>query len=526
MPTRRQFLEGLGTIGSASLVYEAMAGLGLIAVPSPQPAFDLRGSSHAPGVRVAVLGAGLAGLAIAYELRKLGYDCQVLEARPRPGGRVYTVRRGAVSEEDGPTQVCAFDEGLYFNPGAMRIPHHHNTTLQYCRELQVPVEPFCINCDSAFLFQENSPRLARQRIRIRDARADVGGYIAELLTKAISEESLNAPLTSMDRENLLQYLKQLGALSDKAEYTRSGERGYDVPPGAADQEGQRAAPFGLSDLLGSKVALYLNAEYDYQPTMLQVAGGMDRLPAAFAAHLKDAILYRAAVREIRQNERGVTIVYGDRGGKLRTLDADYCACTLPLPVLAELKADFSSAFKWAVGEVKYAAAGKMGLQFRRRFWEEDEGIYGGITRTDQEIAQIVYPSHGFHSRKGIVLGYYIMGGDNGRKMGDRTPAERQAAALEQGARIHRQYTTEFENGFSVAWHRMRWSKGSWATYSDNLRNDAYPLLIEPQGRVYLAGDHVSYVNAWMQGALESGRHVAKQIHLRALQEVRPEARAR
>jgi monoamine oxidase len=114
-----------------------------------------------------------------------------------------------------------------------------------------------------------------------------------------------------------------------------------------------------------------------------------------------------------------------------------------------------------------------------------------------------------------------MGGDNGKKMGDRSPAERQAAALEQGARIHPQYHTEFENAFSVAWHRMPWNKGSWATFAGNLRSDAYPLLIEPQGRVYLAGDHASNVNAWMQGALESGRYVATRIHARAVKELRP-----
>src|SRR5439155_5946801 len=116
----------------------------------------------------------------------------------------------------------------------------------YCRELHVPVEPFCINCDSAFLFQQKAPRLAAQRIRIRDARADVDGYIAELLTKAISEDALNAPLTSSDRENLLEYLRRLGALGDNAAYQGSDERGFEVPPGAADAEGKRGAPYGLS----------------------------------------------------------------------------------------------------------------------------------------------------------------------------------------------------------------------------------------------------------------------------------------
>ena len=132
--TRRQFLTRVAAAGSVSLAYEAMTGLGLIAAPQQTP-FDLSG--RVSGVRVVILGAGLAGMTVAYELGKVGYDCRVLEARPRPGGRVFTVRRGTVSEEDGPSETAAFDDGLYLNAGPMRIPYHHQTTLAYCRELQV-----------------------------------------------------------------------------------------------------------------------------------------------------------------------------------------------------------------------------------------------------------------------------------------------------------------------------------------------------------------------------------------------------
>jgi monoamine oxidase len=151
--TRRRFLERLAAAGSVSLAYEAMTGLGLIAAPAQAP-FGLTGKVS--GVRVVILGAGLAGLTVAYELGKVGYDCRVLEARARPGGRAFTVRRGTVSEEDGPGQTAAFDDGLYFNAGPMRISHHHHTTLAYCRELQVPVEVFVPDCESAYLSQTRS----------------------------------------------------------------------------------------------------------------------------------------------------------------------------------------------------------------------------------------------------------------------------------------------------------------------------------------------------------------------------------
>ena len=98
--------------------------------------------------------------------------------------------------------------------------------------------------------------------------------------------------------------------------------------------------------------------------------------------------------------------------------------------------------------MSYDAAGKIGLQFKRRFWEQDDEIYGGRSWTDQEIGQVIYPSHGFDASKGVLVRYYL---DFSGTMRERAPAERQRVAVEQGARIHPQYTTEFETAVSVSW---------------------------------------------------------------------------
>ena len=510
--TRRDLLNRIAAAGGASLVYDAMTGLGLLEAQTRAP-FDLQG--QVDGVRVVVIGAGLAGLTAAYELGKLGYRVQVLEARARPGGRVHTVRRGTVSEEDGPPQTAAFDDGLYFNCGAMRIPYHHATSLHYCRELQVPVEVFAVTSDSTYLFQQKAASLSGKRVRLREARADLDGYVAELLSKAVSENALNEVVTGEDRERLLEYLRSAGALDEARRYRGSSTRGPDEPP--SPDAPTSYTPLSLSDLLGSRMGYYLDAGYPYQPTMVQVVGGTDRLPQAFVARLKDRIVYRASVREIKQTDAGVSVGYADHAGRLRRVDADYCICALPLTILATLDTDFSPELKKTIASVPYSAAGKMGLQFKRRFWEEDDGIFGGSTRTDQEIAQIVYPSTGFLGKKGILVGYYIQG-QAGRPVGERTPAERQALALEQGGRIHPQYATEFETAFSVSWHRVIWNRGSWSSASAETRKQ----LSQPNGRIYLAGDHMN-LNAWMQGAFESGRQVATAIHARAYSGVRRSA---
>ncbi len=493
--TRRRFLTRVAAVGGASLTYEAMTALGLLAAPS-QAAFGLTG--RVKNVGVVILGAGLSGMTAAYELGKAGFDCRVLEARARPGGRVFTVRRGTRSEETGLPQIADFDDGQYFNAGPMRISHHHRATLEYCRELQVATEVFVPDCESAYLAQTRGP-LAGKRIRLREARADFDGYLAELLSKALSPAQLDQPLTNEDRDRVLAYLRGLGALTEDGRYQGSERRGA-------------GAPIALRDLFGGIPGFYVQTDWSSQPTMMQVAGGMDRLPAALATRLGNRITYRAAVREIRQSERGVSVLYADAQGRPQRVEADYCISTIPLPVLAEMAADLSPTVQAAVAAVRYDGAGKIGLQFKRRFWEQDDEIYGGRSWTDQEVGQIIYPSHGFTTTKGILVGYYL---DFRGTMRERPPAEVQRLALEHGARVHPQYPGEFENAFSVTWSRVPWNRGSWRAETSAAAKAVEQLRV-PDGRVYFAGDYMTEMSSWMQGAFESAREVASALHQRTL----------
>jgi monoamine oxidase len=375
--------------------------------------------------------------------------------------------------------------------------------LSYCQELRVPVEVFVADSESAYLYQTRSTTLTGRRIRLREARADFDGYIAELLSKSLSQAQLDQPLTTEDRDRLLSYLRRLGALDQQRQYRGSPRRsGYS----------ERSAPIPLRDLLGANFDFYVGIDWDSQPTMMQVAGGMDRLPAALATRLENRIVYRAAVREIRQGERGVWVIYTDADGQLHRVDADYCVSTIPLPVLSGIQKDLSQPVQSAIAAANYDGAGKIGLQFKRRFWEEDDEIYGGRSWTDQEIGQVIYPSHGFKEGKGVLVGYYL---DFQRTMRERPPAERQRLALEQGARIHPQYMTEFETAFSVSWPRVPWSRGSWRSET-GAALEALAALRQPDGRVHFAGDYMTDMSSWMNGAFESAREVAMAVHTRAL----------
>ena len=141
--TRRGLLNGLARLGGAGAVYEALA-LWDFLKPPPASAASLelpRNSGN--GKSVAILGAGVAGLCAAYELDQAGYDCIILEASRRAGGRSLTLRRGDSFRELGHEfQTCAFDEGLYLNAGPGRIPHHHVQVIDYCRRFGVALQPY------------------------------------------------------------------------------------------------------------------------------------------------------------------------------------------------------------------------------------------------------------------------------------------------------------------------------------------------------------------------------------------------
>lgn len=97
-------------------------------------------------------------------------------------------------------------------------------------------------------------------------------------------------------------------------------------------------------------------------------------------------------------------------------------------------------------------------------------------------------------------------------------AAREDYALSQGAKIHPQYHKEFETSFSVDWKKIKYNLGGWASYTADDRKNYYPTLCKPDGRIYLAGEHISYITAWQAGAIESARKVVTEIHERVMKE--------
>jgi monoamine oxidase len=520
---RRDLLSLIGAVSGSAAMYHAMTSLGFASDSGYKGPIKLDGDPK--GASVVILGAGLAGMTAALELRKAGYKVQILEFNSRAGGRNWTLRGGdSFTELGGFKQTCEFERGLYINPGPWRIPYHHRAVLDYCKRLGVALEPFVQLNHNAFLHATNAFGGVPQRIR--DIKSDFEGQISELLAKVTQQGKLDEAVTKEDREILLQALKSWGALDGDYAYKAnliSGEiRGYASGPSG----GLGAAPIpgeviNLSDILKSRVWRYLQnfARYTFQSTMFQPVGGMDAIGKAFAREVGDIIQYDAKVTRIQQDDRGVTVTYTNLKAPAtpQQAKADWCVCTIPLSILSQLPLDVGNPMKAAIEAVPYAASVKIGLQFKRRFWEEDEAIYGGISYTDQPIQQIAYPSTGFNtSGRGVLLGAYLFGGPNAYEFTSMAPAERVARAVEMGARLHPQYKAEFENGVAVAWHRVPYTLGCAGNWTEKARAEHYDNLCRIDGRIVLAGEHASYIPAWQEGAILSSLNAIARLHDRVV----------
>jgi monoamine oxidase len=473
---------------------------------------------------VLVLGAGIAGMVSAFELRKAGYSVQVLEYNSRPGGRNWSIRGGdRYTELGGFTQECQFDPGLYINPGPWRLPHHHYGMLSYCKQFGVALEPFIQTNYNAYLHK--SKAFGGKPQRFRAIKADYQGHVGELLAKVVQQGKLDAPLGHEDQELLLESLRSWGALDSSFRYAKgpmaSDRRGFDRKPGGGvSGKPIDSEPIGVADILRSGLweALPDCDSYDYQSAIFQPVGGMGRVGEAFGRQLEGTIRYNCKVIDIDQDERGVTVAYEDvtKPGSRLTARADWCVNTIPLSILSQIPMKVSGPMQEAVASCPYAAAIKVGLQFKRRFWEEDEQIYGGITYTDLPSNVIGYPATGFFSSgKGVVLGAYCWGLD-ATQLTAMTPTERVAKVLEWDSQIHPQMPAEFDNGVAMAWHRSPFTMGCFGMWTDAAREQHFDALCRLDGRIVLAGEHASYLPAWQEGALTSALDAIGQLHGKAV----------
>lgn len=362
---------------------------------------------EAPGKKIVIIGAGMAGLVAGYELSNLGHDVTVLEARMRPGGRVHTLRE-------------PFSDGLFAEAGAARIPDNHDLTLKYVKLFDVPLEPM-------------------YPARLNALRVD----------KTISEMPIDG------------FTAALGQF------------------------------FGSE--LGGKPARWS-----------KVKGGTDMLPKAFARRLADKILYGSPVVRIEQDANSARAVFL-RGGTPQTLSADHILCATPFSTLrnVELPANFSERKRNIIKGLQYDSVSRVYLQTKNRFWE-DKGLNGfAITSDAVEIWQPTWSQPG---PRGILMTYNRPG--QAERIASMKETERISSTLDQLERPYPGLHANYERGTTKCWIEDEWSRGAWAFVGPKNLIAASSA----EGRIHFAGEHLSPWSSWMQGGLDSGLRVVKEIN--------------
>lgn len=450
----------------------------------------------APGKqqKILIIGAGMAGLVAAYELRKLGHDVTILEAQRRPGGRVYSLRD-------------PFSDGLYVEVGAARIPDNHDLTLRYVREFDLPLTPFYPTGSRMY-------SIGGKRIR-----TDTGGeWIAG-----------EAPLDLKPDEKKLGQWALLekyigGALAElgdpyKIDYASKAAKKFDSVT-TSQYLRQQGASDAANDLMSWPWSTAKDDRYSFlwalreiayesqEKTRSKIVGGNDKLPRAFAATMKDAIHYGSPVVRIEQDEKRVRAVVA-RAGVTETFEADRLLCTVPFPALrdVDMAPALSPAKRRVINELAYDKIVRATIQSRTRYWEKD-GFNGfGHSDTPQQIWHFTHDQPG---PRGLLVSFLC--GGTGERVGDMEPEARERFLVAEMERAHPGLRENFEGMFVHVWHKHQWAKGALALPSPGQMTGMCIGAERPEGRIHFAGEHLSHFSGWIQGALESGLRAVKEMN--------------
>ena len=444
--------------------------------------------------RVVVIGAGMAGLVAAHELKRLGHRPVVLEAQNRVGGRVFTCRD--------------FAPGLYAEFGAMRIPRSHDLTLKYCDAFGLELRPFIMG-NPRGLVHVGGKRLTveeaasvPQELPFQLAEEEIGKTADQLWLDAIGdlrgrvesegEAAWEGIVAEFDQYSLYEFLRVRGWSEGAIEY------------------------FGVMNFLEADMhssfleVLREDLGKAYED-MQEIVGGMDRLPNAFYRELEREVRFGAEVFALEQDDSSVTVHYKTESGRFRET-ADFCVCTVPFPVLRtiDVLTPFGHDKQRAIRQLSYAASTKVLFQVRRRIWEEEDGILGGGTVTDLPVRRLNYPTPDPSTSRGVLLASYTWSQD-ALQWGAMDEETRLEEALGDVERIHPGIRDVFEVGASHAWYGDRWARGAFALFAPEQQSLLQEAIVRPEGRIHFAGEHCSLYHAWIQGALESGLRAANAI---------------
>ncbi|MCF6137692.1 flavin monoamine oxidase family protein [Pseudalkalibacillus berkeleyi] len=457
---------------------------------------------------VIIIGAGMSGLVSASLLKEAGHQVTLLEGNNRIGGRVYTVRE-------------PFSKGNYIDMGAMRFPSTHELVFEYVRKFKLPTNKFLNVTDQDVLYvngvlttqslYKENPQVLKYPL----PPSEQGKTASELLLSAVEPFLSLYNTQSPEKQKLLR--KNFDSYSFE-EFLRENLIGDKISPNAIRMIkvilGIEGFPeFSFVDIILDIVSTVFNEDLKFY----EITGGNDQLPYSFIPMLYENMLLSQKVERIEQNHRGVVVTSRDLStNQYHSFNGDYLISTVPYSVFQLIDIfpyDSFSFQKWkAIRELNYVDAVKIGLEFRRPFWEQS-GIGNIITDFPTRFSYI--PSHKVEQGKsGVMLGSYSWG-QNASLWSSQPEQERILEALRGLARIYGNVVyEEYLHGSSYSWSQNRFSAGGFTLFAPYQEQDLSDAVYVPEGRVHFAGEHTSRFHGWVEGAIESGIRAAYEVHYR------------
>jgi monoamine oxidase len=431
------------------------------------------------GTRVAVLGAGLAGLTAARDLEAAGATTIVLEARDRVGGRVLTIRDG-------------FAEGQYAEVGGDLIDGGQAEFQAVARDLGLtPVRILRRGWGFCGTAASGVPAVSTNLRLLEDANSRLAPEIHDYALAGHRWDS--AVATAIGRRSVADWLQSSGASAEFQSRMR-GLRGFFL----ADPED--LSLLALVDQFASSGAIGDDHVY-------RLPEGNDVLPRRLAEALRSRVKLRHVVRKIRQTGSGVVVTAESRGRR-HEIAADFCVAAMPATTLrdVEFEPGLPPAQRRAIAALKYGPATRMLLQFAHRFWRR--AARPTAFGSDRATGAVWDANENQEGRPGILT---LLAG------GRAAPALRQIAESEGVEGVVRRLEwlgrpAPLLASTLISWDAEPWSRGGYAVFDPSFDPLLREWLARPAGRTVFAGEHTSVRwQGYMNGAVESGLRAAAEV---------------
>ncbi|NLK96093.1 MAG: NAD(P)-binding protein [Clostridiales bacterium] len=487
--------------------------------------------------KVAIIGAGEAGLSAAFELRKIGCNITIFEATRRIGGRVYT-------------HYFDRNKNDFGELGAMSIPISHETTWHYINLFNLSTTPLVSNNVNTLFYIRDSiaandlkgrnvykniyPKFDLSKNENKKRWMELRNLVYENYLKRIPS-NLRKELVQ-NKENYSEVIKELDKLTLREAYEKMNFSNEAISM--------------LSLLDGSKELLNLSfiesleryytedSKYTYK-----INDGMINIPISLYEALSNINLkgYKGLLKEdlgeatIKlqcavsgiynlQNSSKVSIKYNDIITDRDNLEEfDYVICAIPFTSLrrVEIKPLLTNIKCEAINNMNYEVSQKTYLYFKERFWEKGRSskkILGGISYTDLPLVSIYYPTNNKRSYKeeGVLLGSYSFG-KGALVIGSEDSKMQIEDVIRYIGKIHGLSESYLYKNLidykSLIWSDIQYIWGAGAYYNSKDKELYLDKLTvgEMDNKVYFAGEHISGKHMSQQGALRSGMVAANKV---------------